>query len=239
MTVPVPTVDGVEQVPWNEVARQLDWKQGEHLAMIGATGLGKTTLALNLLPLRRFVVAFATKPRDDVMETLQKRSGYRKIKQWQSLSPTMYPRRILWPSARRLDADEHQKEVFRDAFHKIYLEGGWTLFIDELWYIATHLKLEHEVRTYLLQARSLAISLMMAAQRPSRIPVEVYNQSTHLFFFRENDAYNLKRISDIGNLDSELVREQVMRLPRFYVLYINTREGKMMVTKSPKREEVT
>jgi hypothetical protein len=221
--------------PWAEFSEKiLRWGQGEHVALIGPTGQGKTTLALNLLPMRKYMIAFATKPRDPVMNKLVKKRGYALMKEWQPYLPTLYPRRVLWPDAKDLHSTEHQREEFGKAMAAIYSEGGWGVYLDECWYMINQLKLSAEVKTYLLQARSLRISLLVASQRPTWIPVEVFDQSTHLFFFRDNDRRNLDRISGVGYLDANFIRNVVARLASYQALYVNTRTGYMITTKAPK-----
>jgi energy-coupling factor transporter ATP-binding protein EcfA2 len=222
------------RVPWDVfLSEKFRWRQGEHVALIGPTGQGKTTLQTSLLPLHPYVVVFATKPKDESMQRLI-RTGYYPIKRWQQMDPGTYPRRVLWPDAGQLESVANQKVVFHDAFGKIYREGGWTIAIDELWYICNMLKLELDVKLYLLQARALGISMLAATQRPAWVPVEVYDQSTHLFFWRDNDENNLKRISGISWRSADLIRSVVSGLERFQVLYINTRTGEMYRTRAPK-----
>lgn len=224
------------RVPWDVfVNERLRWKQGEHFAMIGPTGQGKTTMLMNVLPLHPFIVAFATKPRDETMETLIQ-SGYLRIERWVSLDPRQYPRRVLWPSATRLDSVKSQQAVFRDAFQKIYREGGWTVAVDETWFMAQMLKLGTELKLYLLQARSLGISLVCASQRPAYIPLEIYDQSSHIMFWRDNDESNLRRISGISWRSADLVRSIVANLEPHQVLYVDTRTGEMMRTRCPRVE---
>jgi len=222
------------RVPWDIFIRdKFRWNQGEHVALIGPTGQGKTTLLTNLLPLHPYVVVFATKPRDESMDRLI-RTGYLPIKRWQMLDARDYPRRVLWPDAAQLDSVMQQKQVFHEAFLRIYREGGWTVAIDELWYVNNVLKLEMDVKLYLLQARALGISLLAATQRPAWVPLEIYDQSTHLFFWRDNDETNLRRLSGISFRSADLIRSIVSDLERFQVLYINTRTGEMYRTRSPK-----
>jgi len=220
------------RIPWADFLKELEWKSGEHFAMIGPTGQGKTTMLLNVLPLHPYVVVFATKPRDDSMQKLIN-AGYLKMDRWRSLDPVMFPRRVLWPDATTLDSEKNQKEIFKDAFNRIYREGGWTIAIDELWYIINVLSLQREVRTMLLQARALGISLVCATQRPAYVPLEVYDQSTHLMFWRDNDETNLKRISGLASASAGLIRRTVQSLDRYQVLYINTRTGRMLRTRCP------
>lgn len=216
----------IPYVNWDDF--NFRWSQGEHVAMIGPTGQGKSTLALELLPMRKYVVVFATKPQDSTLRGLK---GFTTISKWESMHPQLYPKRILWPDATKLYSDSSQREVFKSAFEKIYGEGGWCVLCDETWYLNNHLKLSREIRTYLLQARSLNISLILLAQRPSWIPLEVFDQATHLFFFRDNDRRNLDKIGGIGYLDSRLIRDTVARLKQHEFLYINSRNGEMVVSK--------
>ncbi|HVI71478.1 MAG TPA: hypothetical protein VM656_08340 [Pyrinomonadaceae bacterium] len=221
------------RVPWDVFLREeLQWRAGEHFALIGPTGQGKTTMLLNLLPLHPFVTVFVTKPRDEVMEGLLYQ-GYVKLERWHSLDPRQWPRRLLWPNATELDSVEHQKEVFHEAFRTIYREGGWTVALDETWYVVNELKLGADVKLFLLQARSLGISLLCASQRPAYIPLEIYDQSTHLMFWRDNDESNLKRISGISWRSANLIRNIVANLERYQVLYVNTRTGRMLRTRIP------
>lgn len=221
------------RIPWDAFLRdELRWLAGEHFALIGPTGQGKTTMLLNLLPMHPYVTVFVTKPRDEVMEGLLAH-GYVKLERWQSLDPRQWPRRLLWPDATRLDSVERQKEVFHQAFRAIYREGGWTVAIDETWFVANELKLGGDIKLFLLQARSLGISLLCATQRPASIPLEVYDQSTHLMFWRDNDESNLKRLSGISWRSANLIRSIVANLDRFQVLYVNTRTGRMVRTRIP------
>lgn len=227
------------RVPWDRfIANTLQWRSGEHFALIGPTGQGKTTMLHNLLPLHPFVTVFATKPRDESMTALAK-NGYKVFRNWpQGLSPYDVPRRILWPDARKMDSATTQREVFADAFARIYREGGWTLALDEMRFVTENLRLEAEVKTYLMQARSLGISMLNATQRPAFVPLEVYDQSTHLMFWRDNDEANLRRLSGISYRSADLIREIVSDLERFQVLYINTRDGRMVRTRCPQIRQV-
>lgn len=222
------------RIPWDEfLASVFVWEQGEHTALIGPTGQGKTNTLTQLLPLHPYVVVFATKPKDASMIRLVHDGDYHVMRRWQSLDPHKFPRRVLWPDAMSLDSEAIQREVFRDALARIYREGGWTVAIDELWFVNNILGLTREIKTYLLQARALGISLLMATQRPAWVPLEVYDQSTHLFFWRDNDETNLKRLSGISFRSADLIRSVVSDLERFQVLYINTRTGFMCRTRPP------
>lgn len=232
----IPTVD------WQTCIDLMTWEQGEHAAVIGPTGQGKTTLALALLHHREFVTVFATKPQDDTLERFAQEHAYSRHSSWptalratKSRWPWVKhsPRRIIWPDARRLDSADHQRKTFQHAMAEIYVQGGWCTYFDELYVMANTLKLSQEVKTYLMQGRSLGVSAVISSQRPAWIPLEVYDQSTHLFFCRDNDETNLKRISGVGFLSSRQIRDTIPSLRKHEFLYINTRDGVMAKTTAP------
>lgn len=233
------TIPAPPSIPWPEFVELFQWRQGEHVAMIGPTGSGKTNLAFWLLPLHKYITIVATKPRDSSLSAFGKRAGFKIIREWSRMSVTKYPRRILWPNAKTVDAAKLQQSVFDKAFRHIYVEGGWTLYIDELYFVCAVLGFTPMIKVYLLQARAMDISLVCATQRPAWVPLEVYDQSTHLFFWRDNDERNLKRLSGISWISARLIQHTIAHLPKYHVLYINTRTGDMMVTRPPApRKEV-
>lgn len=220
-----------------------DWRQDEHVGLIGPTGTGKSNLTYQILPFRDYVTYFATKPRDETLDKFARKAAYVKLPDWppvkgrgpfkQEITARQMPKRILWPDAKQINAFIHQQEVFYRAIADIYAQGGWCVVWDEFWYMCQILKLETQARIFLQQARSNKIAFVMGAQRPSRIPLELFDQATHLFFSRDNDETNLERISGIGWLASDPIRYLVASLERFQFLYVNTREGWMYRVKCP------
>jgi len=79
--------------------------------------------------------------------------------------------------------------------------------------------------------------MMVCAQRPAgnRL-VELFDQATHLCFFRDNDEPNLKRIGGVGWLSADMLRGFVARLEPYQFLYVNTRNGWMYRSTAPKLE---
>jgi len=239
-------------LPWDDFLTWVfDWRQGQHVALIGPTDSGKSTLTYQILPLRKYVTFFATKPRDIVLDQFAAAGKYVRIDDWPPYHPKtgrttkglilhrkpvtaqQMPRRLLWPDATTIYSGPHQRRVFRRAFADIYAQGGWTVVWDEFWMMTNQLDLEDEARVMLQQARSNNISFVVGAQRPSRIPLEVYDQSSHLFFWRDNDEVNLRRMSGVGWLESGPIRAFVANLRPHEVLYISTRRGHMFRTTCP------
>lgn len=222
-------------VKWEEFLSKFNWRQGEHIAMIGPTGSGKTTLALAILDRRAFVTVLATKPQDVVLDTL-KDQGFIRLKEWKDYDPIRMPKRLIWPDASDLYSATKQRQVFRYAIRSMYKQGGWCIYIDELWFIIHHLKLQLEVKTLLQQSRSLYNSLIVLTQRPAFVPLEVYDQSTHLFFWRDNDERNLKRLSGVSWRSAKEVQTLVANLEQYQVLYFDLNTGMMLRVTPPYTE---
>jgi len=225
---------GIDVLPWADFRDELagTWRQGEHVSMIGPTGSGKTTLALGILDIRAYVIALATKPRDATMDRLI-RGGWRKIKAWPP--PPIIgdsARIVLWPPFRKPEDVGNQQRQLDYAIRAAFTEGGWTIFADELFYLCRTLKMAPLLETLWTQGRSIDVTLVGGTQRPAHVPLMAYDQATHLFFWRDNDETNLRRIAGLGAWKTADIRATVSELPKHSVLYLNTRTGRQLITRA-------
>lgn len=151
------------------------WMPGEHMAVIGDTGTGKTYLLANaILPMRRYVVVFKTKAdKDD--DTKWK--GYHRIRRARGITDNRYDRFLLDPTYR-----EQAREGY-DLLERVWRQGSWTIVIDEGWY-TEKLGLQPYIERLLTQGRSQDISVVFGQQRPVATSRFVISQCTHLFTFR-------------------------------------------------------
>lgn len=241
----LPPDDLAPVIDWDDFQDLMDWRQNQHVGMVGPTEQGKTNAVYHLLQRRDYVAYFSIKPHDDTLEAFGKRGGYVRIEDWPPMvkrigrksrpaTPEEMPRRLLWPDATELDSEETQRVVFRKALNDIYASGGWCTVMDDYWYFAHILGFEKDAKKFLMNARSNMIPLVLCLQRPagSRM-VEIFDQATHLFFFRDNDERNLKSISGVGYLAAEPIKAFTANLDRYQMLYINTRTGAMYRTTAP------
>lgn len=231
------------RMPWDKFTRDVFHPlPGEHCGIFGATGQGKTHLQNSILGYWPFVAVLATKNTDITMDRLVKEGGYERFAQWYPLNAIDHPRRVIWPPVKNLRTQtEAQQKAFDHAIESIWAEGGrpperpvgWAIAIDELWWFAVKLNMSEYIKVILLQGRSNGISLIAATQRPAFVPVEIYSQATHLFFFAETDSRNLERIGEINHRNKAGVRQLVSNLEPHQVLYVNTRTGTMVRTRAP------
>jgi hypothetical protein len=221
---------------WSRFLRAMEWRQGEHVTVIGPTGAGKTTLVKELLWFRDYVVVFAAKPRDPLLDEFQA-EGYTIIHRWPPPEPREdFARIVLWPPVKTIQDNEAQRTVFIHALDAIYRTGDWCVYWDEARYMVDFLNLRMFAELYWLQGRSLGISFVVASQRPAWLPLSAYDQATHLFFFYDNDERNVKRLVEMAPISPKETREALASLTRHDFVYFNTRTGQSLVSRVDRRE---
>lgn len=225
------------RLPWNDFIHEWRWRQGEHVTLIGPTGCGKTTFAESLIPIRRWVVVLACKPRDPVLERWYREGDFRIARVADDLDR---PRRrgdhvILWPRGRSPEETEaRQMTEFSEALRTIYEVGGWSVYLDELSYITGYLGLDRELRRLWYQGRSLGISVIAAAQAPVHVPRSSLDQVSHLVLWRSPDRQRVRRLIEVaGVADPGEVEAGLRGLRGHEALVVNGRTGELVVTEAP------
>lgn len=232
-----PDLPAPPEVDWRTFFRRFDRDyrvsagSADHVTIIGPTGTGKTTLALELSRLRRYVVALGCKPADPELAAGAARLGYWRTPSGELPSPARHPRVLVWPRYRS-DADlANQKAQFRLVLDTAFTVGRWHLLIDEVPHLHD-LGLTPPLRRHLRMGRAMASGLILCAQRPRNIPLEAISGAQHLFIFGTSDDEDLKRLGGMNGVSSAAVRHAVAGLGRDYrFLYVNTRTGTMVVSR--------
>lgn len=233
-------VEGIPVVSYDEFWQDFNWKQDQHITLIGTTGCGKTTLELDLIEQRDYVIFLGTKQQDETQEELGP-LGFRIAKTPKDISLDISHRWVLHPGKgpRRETAAElkmRHREFYQEALTYCFNQTSWAVIIDEGRYICQFLGLKDEVQLLYLQGRSQHNSVVMGTQRPSWVPLEAFDAATHLFFFKDNDVRNIGRVSELAGLDRRSVQLAVPQLESTeeeggQFLYYNTRTDKIMISK--------
>lgn len=221
--------------PWAEfLDDDFDWNQSEYVTLIGTVGQGKTTLELELVGQRDHVLWFGTKTEDETQEELGP-LGFRTARKIADIVPDISHKWIINPGVVKGESvssmKARQRSVYQEAMMYAFHTGGWCLVLDEGRYITDYLGLKDEVTLIYLQGRSHYVSIVMGTQRPAWVPLEAFDQATHLFFWRDNDSRNIARISELSGLRRQEVMQIVPSLEQHQFLYCNTRTDRMVISK--------
>lgn len=218
-------------------------KQGEHVAIVGPTGSGKSVLGLSLCrvigsrkgkdrrPAR--VVILGTKPRDDTLMSLHKSGGWPIIKKW----PPAYGEEhcIVWPRGGSPERETaRQRAVFRPLLGTMYQEGGQTVEVDEAAYFEESppegLGLRAMMTKIWTNARSNHLTLVACTQRPRHVTVSMWTESSWVCIFAPEDLEDVKRVAELsGAKDSVL--EILPQLGAHEFLCVQRQRGQGQINK--------
>jgi hypothetical protein len=230
-----------------------EFEQGDHVALLGPTGTGKTHMALSIAEIRTYVLVVATKPRDPLVDDTIKRGYYlipsRKLEVPYVDNRPLHPRVVYWP---RLSSQESkqltdpqrirarkamQKPAVQGALGYVDFNGHWCIILDEGTWIYKDLRLGDDIDSALNQWRTNKASIIILGQRPAWMGRYVLSQPTHVFLFQTSNIDDAKSLGNITGANTKLVKELVQQLDHgsHEALYINTRTREMFRTVAPPR----
>lgn len=238
---------------WNEAYGYLseNFQQGDHVAILGPTGTGKTHIALAVAELRDYVMVIACKPKDPLIQETVNRGYYlipsNKLEVPYSDGVPHHKKVIYWPrighnpkkpipNHELLERERQlQKPLVSGAIGYVRKNGHWCVVLDEGTWICRDLGLQRQVDSALTQFRTLKASVVVLGQRPAWMGRYVLSQPTHLFIFQTSNTDDLKSLGDISGTDTKEVQAVVRSLDRkaHHCLYIDTRSGEMFRTVAP------
>lgn len=214
-----------------------NWKPGQHVALVGPTGQGKSTFAVPVLKQRKYVVALDPKGGDDTLAA----SGFERIPSWppsgkiyQDIADGKPARLIL--GAKGADIDSLAKE-FDKALSDILKQGGWTAYIDEFQIAADKrmMNVGTKAEKLLVSARYKKVSVVTAFQAPSWVPTASTRQATWIVMWPTRDEDCIKAVAQKAGREKTQFAEVVKKLPPFHGLIIPpVQSDPMIITVAPK-----
>lgn len=205
----------MSRAAWLEWMRG-QWRQGQHAAIMGRTGRGKTTLARDLMALRGWSLVLAIKREDDTLATFPQ-MGYRIVNKW----PPRYEdhRVVVWAKPKNLHDMADARALVARVLNDVYENGGWAVLLDDTARIVNALGFKKEVATMLNEARSSHASIVSVMTQPSSvtqaIPSEVWRQVRFILAFFYRVGRDLDAIADITGYDKKTVQSWMQMLRPF------------------------
>lgn len=240
---------------WGEKARLgPPWQPGEHMALDGPTGEGKTTHAVGILGLRKYVLALDPKGEDETLSA----SGYVRVRHiwrdslkwrmahrqdariWDDIHKSIdsgQPARVIVGGGSSTDAeDEALQRLMREAITYSRHSGGWTLYVDEFELLSSQRMFNEgpAIERMLITARRKKTSVVTTFQAPAWISHHATRQARRAVKWPTGDRDMVERLARAMGRDWRQVGAAVDNLPPFHTLTIP--RGKfhpMVMTSAP------
>lgn len=231
--------------------RRWVYKPGQHVSFIAPSQDGKTTLAYQLLmhTAKPTLPAYGIvmKPRDATPALWTRHLGYietptwrppPKVHRWQE-KPAGY---TLWPP-HTFNVAVDNANMAREAEALLayaYKHGNCIVFADEIYGLIAELpapsdKSQPDVETLLIaistRGSAMGCGLWGATQKPGGtqghgMPGFIYSNAHHLFLSKDPDKRSRDRYAEIGGVDSDLLKQLVMKLHRHQFVHISKGDDK-------------
>lgn len=214
-------------VSWPLFLRWLEdtWQPGQHLALVGPTGEGKTTFAVSLLELRKWVLALDPKGEDETLAA----SGFMRITKLplparlrNDIAEGKPARLIIGGGSRNAREQLALRRLMAQAIAMVREQGGWTLYADEFQILADlrMFNLGKPIEELLISARRNKSSVVTSFQAPAWVPRAATRQAWGVVIFPTRDRAMIKSVAEsMGRPWAELEAATDV-LPQYHAMFI-------------------
>jgi hypothetical protein len=201
---------------------------GQHLACLGPTGRGKTTLMGQLLvkpPTDGVLIPTLGRP-DPALQHLGEPAT-----EW----PPRMPLRLLMhdniPFVRRFEHRPRKPSDFgrvrnnyANLLQWMFARPGWTIYLPDLQVISDPrmMNLGKQIEQLLLTLRKEKSSVYMDAQAPRWIPSAANDQTSHVLIWKNRDKRVRQRLAEIANIDMDLFDWLMDDIERFDFVWVDS-----------------
>lgn len=246
-------------LPWEQFLAYMRWawKPGQHIAMIGPTGEGKTTFAAGLLSQRNWVMALDPKGEDETLTA----SGFERVahlpdqrlgpawrlrhwesaRQWDRIHRRIAegrPARIIVGGPARTEAqDIANQDLMRRSFAYAREAGGWTVYVDEFELISSQrmFRLGPQVERMLISARRDGTSVLTSFQAAAWVSKHATRQARFAVIWPTGDRKMIMNVAESMGRDWRSMMAAVDELPPYHVCVIPRGKsgGPLVCTSAP------
>lgn len=201
------------------------WTQGQHVTIVGTTGSGKTVLAESLYEMRKYCVVVATKKADESLDAYGE--SFKRIKKW---PPNWHQKHVLfWFKPKELGDFSEQRQQIYNVLSDVYMVGGWTVGLDDVFFIADTLQMKSTLQMLYTQVRSHKVSIVGNIQRPAWVPLEVLNQASHVLIFGLKDENDVEKVGKEQGVKVVLLKRAIEALKDYDFVWIRQRKEPVIV----------
>jgi energy-coupling factor transporter ATP-binding protein EcfA2 len=245
----------IEERPWEEMWEDgtIEWEPGQHWTVVGPTGIGKTTVLVDLCERSpHHAVLVITKNKDSLVTRLPKERGWVLVdnladfkKQFKRSWGDRWEKRerpaqriVYHPKLEQISlrnrADvlgDRVEELLTYVYYEGSAHGGVSIAIDEATGASQQLGLQKPLTLMWDESRSNNVEVLAGLQRPAYVPKASENAATYLVIFggmtNDDDLLALSKMA--GYTDRKQIREALEALPEHHHLLVKTRKGKFLV----------
>jgi hypothetical protein len=210
---------------------------GEQVLVIAPTQAGKTRLLYELaanVDHQKPPIVCVMKPQDPTPAEMNAKYGYREIATWPpskrhfwqepDVGLCLWPRHNLSLDPASLErTNKHLKRQFESAMMGSYKGGHQVVIADEVYGFTSELGMSPTIIALITRGSGMGTSLWTGAQQPKgtqtggSLPGQIFSSPTHLFLGQSPESRDRKRFSEIGGINTDLVRQEVDSLQSYPV----------------------